>query len=58
MNTFIMVGLLINAAYHLINRFVVKIPCKIAIPVLVIGIACLGIGAVQMGQGGLLCGRK
>lgn len=55
MNTFIMIGALINAAYQIINRFVVKIPCKIAIPILVIGIACLVIGAVQMGQGGLFC---
>lgn len=58
MNVFVIVGLLINLAFQLINRFVVKIPNKMAIPILLIGIACLLIGAVQMGQGGLFCGRK
>ena len=58
MNVFVIIGLLINLAFQLINRFVVKIPCKIAIPILLIGIACLLIGAVQVGQGGLFCGRK
>ena len=50
MNTFILIGLLVNVAFQLVNRFVVKIPCKIAIPILLIGIACLLIGAVQMKQ--------
>lgn len=58
MNVFVIIGLLINLAFQLINRFVVKIPSKIAIPILLIGIACLLIGAVQVGQGGLFCGRK
>ena len=58
MNAFIVIGLLINVAFQLVNRFVVKVPSKIAIPVLLIGIACLLIGAVQAGQGGLFCGRK
>ena len=55
MNIFVIVGLLINVAYNMVNRFVVKIPSKIAIPILVIGIACLVIGFVQMGQSGLFC---
>ena len=50
MNVFVIIGLLINLAFQLINRFVVKIPSKIAIPILLIGIACLLIGAVQMKQ--------
>ena len=50
MNTFILIGLLVNIAFQLVNRFVVKIPCKIAIPVLLIGIACLLIGAIQLKQ--------
>lgn len=58
MNVFMIVGLLINVVFQLVNRFVVKVPSKIAIPVLLIGIACLLIGAVQAGQGGLFCGRK
>ena len=58
MNVFMIVGLLVNVAFQLVNRFVVKIPSKIAIPILLIGIACLLIGAVQVGRGGLLCGRK
>lgn len=58
MNVFVIIGLLINLAFQLINRFVVKIPSKIAIPILLIAIACLLIGVVQAGQGGLFCGRK
>ena len=55
MNIFVLVGLLINVAYNIVNRFVVKIPSKIAITILTIGIACLVIGFVQMGQSGLFC---
>ena len=58
MNVFMIVGMLINVAFQLVNRFVVKIPSKIAIPILLIVIACLLIGVVQAGQGGLFCGRK
>lgn len=58
MNVFMIVGLLINVAFQLVNRFVVKIPSKIAIPILLISIACLLIGVVQAGQGGLFCSRK
>ena len=54
MNTFILIGLLVNVAFQLINRFVVKIPCKLAIPVLLIGIVCLLIGTVQMKQQGVI----
>lgn len=58
MNVFMIVGLLVNVVFQLVNRFVVKIPSKIAIPILLIGIACLLIGVVQAGQSGLCCGRK
>ena len=58
MNVFMIVGLLVNVVFQLVNRFVVKIPSKIAIPILLIGIACLLIGVVQAGQSGLFCGRK
>ena len=50
MNVFMIVGLLINVVFQLVNRFVVKVPSKIAIPVLLIGIACLLIGAIQLKQ--------
>lgn len=54
MNVFVIVGLLINVAFQLINRFVVKIPSKIAIPVLLASIAFLVIGFVQMKQSGVI----
>ena len=50
MNVFMIVGLLINLAFQLVNRFVVKVPSKIAIPILLISIACLLIGVVQLKQ--------
>ena len=53
MNSFVVLGLLIDVTYIMINRFVVKIPCKIAIPILLIGIACMAIGTVQMKWQGL-----
>lgn len=58
MNIFILAGLLINLAYNIVNRFVVKIPRRIAMPVLLIGIVCIVIGMVQMGRDGLLCWAK
>ena len=54
MNKFIVIGLIIDVVHILINRFVVKIPCKIAIPILLIGIGCLVIGFVQMKQQGII----
>ena len=54
MNKFIVIGLIMEAAYLIINRFVVKIPCKIAIPILLVGIACLIVGTVQMKQQGII----
>lgn len=54
MNKFIMIGLIIDVVYIIINRFIVKIPHKIAIPVLVTGIVCLVIGFVQMKQSGVI----
>ena len=55
MNIFVIVGLLINAVYIIVNRFVVTVPNKVAIPILVVGIACMVIGFVQMRQGDLFC---
>lgn len=55
MNIFVIVGLLINAVYIIVNRFVVTVPNKVAIPILVVGIACMVIGFVQMRQGDQFC---
>lgn len=52
MNKFIVIGLIIVALYFLINRFVVRIPGKIAAPVMLIGIACFVVGFVRMKQQG------
>ena len=54
MNIFIIAGLLIHVVYILVNRFIVEIPTRIAILVLLIVIACLVIGFVQMKQQGII----
>ena len=48
MNRLITIGLLINAACIVTDRFIVKIPSMIAIPLLAVGIISLVIGSVQM----------
>ena len=48
MSIFAVLGLLIYTTYIIVDRFVVKLPNKMAIPILVIGIACMAIGFVQM----------
>ncbi len=54
MNKFIIIGLTIDVVYIIINRFLVKIPTKIALPVLLSGILCMVIGFVQMKQQGII----
>ena len=54
MNKFILIGLIIEAAYFILNRFVIRIPGKIAIPVLLVGAACFIAGFVQMKQQGII----
>ena len=54
MNKLILIGLIIEVVYVILNRFVVKIPSKIAIPILVAGIVCLVVGFVQMKQSGIV----
>lgn len=42
----IVIGVLINCAYIIINRFVTRIPAPIAIPILLIGIGLILTGAI------------
>ena len=48
MNPFTIVGLLINAACIIVDRFVEEIPSEIAVPVYAIGVICFMIGMAQM----------
>ena len=54
MNIIIAIGLLICVACIVINRFVVEIPSKIAIPVYIIGIACEIVGMILMKKNGAI----
>ena len=54
MNIIIAIGLLICGACIVINRFVVEIPSKIAIPVYIIGIACEIVGMILMKKNGAI----
>lgn len=54
MNILIAIGLLICAACIVINRFVVEIPSKIAIPLYIIGIACEIAGMILLRQSGAI----
>lgn len=51
MNYLIAIGLLINSACIVINRFVRKLPAGIAIPAYLVGIICILLGAIRMRQG-------
>ena len=54
MNIIIAIGLLICVACIVINRFVVEIPSKIAIPVYIIGITCEIVGLILMKKNGAI----
>lgn len=54
MNILIGIGLLICAVCIVINRFVVEIPGKIAIPVYIIGIACEIAGFILLRKNGAI----
>lgn len=54
MSGFIIVGLLINAACIITDRFIVEIPSKIAVPVYAVGVICFVIGIAQMKQQGII----
>ena len=49
MNWCLIIGLLLNCALIVVNRFVHKLPDKVQIPLLILGIALLIIGIVQSG---------
>lgn len=46
---FLMAGILLNTALIVINRFVVKIPTKIQMPLCILGIALLIVGLALSG---------
>lgn len=50
MNTFLLIGILLNSALIVINRFIYKLPHKVQIPLLILSIVLLGIGAIQSGK--------
>lgn len=54
MNVFIAIGVMICVVCIVINRFVAEIPCKIAIPVYIVGIACEVIGFVLLKNNGAI----
>ncbi len=54
MNIIIAIGLLICVACIVINRFVVEIPSKIAIPVYIIGITCEIVGLILAKRNGAI----
>ena len=46
-NYFLMAGILLNSALIIINRFVKRLPDKVQIPLLLVGICLLIIGLIQ-----------
>lgn len=49
MNWCLIIGILLNSALIVVNRFIYKLPDKIQLPLLILGIALLIIGLVQLG---------
>jgi len=50
MNPFLIIGILLNSALIVINRFIYKLPHRVQIPLLILALVLLGIGAVQSGK--------
>ena len=50
MNTYLVIGILLNSALIVINRFIYKLPHKVQFPLLILGLVLIGIGAVQSGK--------
>ena len=50
MNWCLIVGILLNSALIVINRFIYKLPDKVQFPLLIIGMVLLVIGLVQSGN--------
>ena len=51
MNWFLIIGILLNSVLIVVNRFIHKLPSKIQIPLLILGIVLLIIGLVLSGNG-------
>lgn len=47
MNWFLIIGILLNSALNVVNRFIYKLPNKVQFPLLFFGIVLLIIGIVQ-----------
>lgn len=47
MNRCLIIGILLNSALIAVNRFICKLPDKVQLPLLIIGIALIIIGIVQ-----------
>ncbi len=47
MNWCLIVGILLNSALIVVNRFIYKLPNKVQLPLLILGIVLLIIGLVQ-----------
>ena len=50
MNWCLIIGILLNSALIVVNRFIRKLPNKVQIPLLILGIVLLVIGLVQSGN--------
>ena len=50
MNWCLIIGVLLNSALIVVNRFVCKLPNKVQIPLLILAIALLAIGLLQLGN--------
>lgn len=50
MNWYLVIGLLLNSALIVVNRFIYKLPNKVQFPLLILGIILLIVGLVQSGN--------
>lgn len=50
MNWCLIIGVLLNSALIVINRFIYKLPDKVQFPLLILGILLLVVGLVQSGN--------
>lgn len=50
MNWFLIIGILLNCALIVVNRFIYKLPDKVQFPLLILGILLLVVGLVQVGN--------
>lgn len=50
MNWYLIIGILLNSALIVVNRFIYKLPDKVQFPLLILGIVLLIIGLAQSGN--------